>query len=246
MILSFIIVEYYSISEILNCCSSIDKSTDSELKYEIIVSSNSVYPDEYKAELLSRYGNLKWIFNEKNGGFAYAMNCGLEKAIGDIFIIMNPDVKIKEGVNDMLCFLQSHLDVGIIAPRIVDINGKVQDSFRTFITPWNFLYRHLLRFLGHESYIKVNDEIQEIDWVIGAFMATSRSAYEKVGGLDDRYFMYCEDMDWCKRMHLQGYSVVYYPQAVIEYEGTRSARHSWKYAWIFMKSLFRYWTKFLW
>lgn len=244
MKISFIIVEYYSIDDILACIDSITE-TRVGLEYEIIISSNSTYSLEKQLEIQKNIYSPKWVFNDKNGGFAYAMNRGLEKAIGDVLIIMNPDVRIKEGLFDMLSYFQSHLRVGIIAPKIVNVNGKIQDSFRTFITPWNFLYRHLSRFLGRKSCIEVKEEAQEVDWVIGAFMMTSRSAYERVGGLDDKYFMYCEDMDWCKRMHLQGYSVVYYPQAAIEYEGTRSARHSWKYAWIFLKSLFRYWTKFL-
>lgn len=245
MKISFIIVEYYSIDDILACIDSIIEVRVG-LEYEIIISSNSTYSLEKQLEIQKNKYSAKWIFNDKNGGFAYAMNKGLEKAIGDVLIIMNPDVRIKEGLNDMLSYFQSRLKVGIVAPKIVNISGEIQDSFRTFITPWNFLYRHLSRFLGQGSCIEAKEEVQEVDWVIGAFMMTSRSAYKKVGGLDDKYFMYCEDMDWCKRMHRHGYSVVYYPQAVIEYEGTRSARHSWKYAWIFMKSLFRYWTKFLW
>lgn len=245
MKISFIIVEYYSIDDILACIDSIIE-TKVGLEYEIIISSNSTYSLEKQQEIQKNMYSAKWLFNDKNGGFAYAMNRGLEKAVGDVLIIMNPDVRIKRGLSDMLSYFQSHLRVGVIAPKIVNVDGEIQDSFRTFITPWNFAHRHLSRFLGRESCIKANDEAQEIDWVIGAFMVTSRSAYEKVGGLDDKYFMYCEDMDWCKRMHLQGYSVVYYPQAIIEYEGTRSARRSWKYAWIFLKSLFRYWTKFSW
>lgn len=243
MKISFVIVEYYSIEDVLACANSIIE-TKIEMEYEIIISSNSPYSLEEQIKIRENVNSAKWIFNDKNGGFAYAMNQGLEKARGNVLVIMNPDVRIKNGLSDMLHYFQSHLKIGIIAPKIVNVNGEIQDSFRTFITPWTFFYRHLLRLLRCENYIKADIEIQEVDWVIGAFMMTSRSVYEEIGGLDDKYFMYCEDMDWCKRMYLQGYSVVYYPQAAIEYEGTRSARHSWKYAWIFMKSLFRYWNKF--
>ena len=77
-----------------------------------------------------------------------------------------------------------------------------------------------------------------------SFMMMPRQAYEVVKGLDEYYFLYCEDMDFCKRIQLEGFSVVYYPESEIEYEGTRSARRSLKYACIFFKSLLRYWTKF--
>lgn len=190
--------------------------------------------------------NLKWVFNEKNGGFAYAMNQGLSVASGDVLVIMNPDVRLGQGIEGMLDLLCFNKNIGIIAPKIVNANGVLQDSFRHFITPWNFLRRHVERLLTKKQIHLGRQElkVQDVDWVIGAFMMIGRSAYEKVGGLDDKYFMYCEDMDWCKRMHLHGYSVVYYPQAIIEYEGTRSARRSWKYAWIFVKSLLHYWCKF--
>jgi len=87
-------------------------------------------------------------------------------------------------------------------------------------------------------------EPMRCDWVIGAFMVVRRDFYEKVGGLSEDYFMYCEGMDWCKRAHLAGYDVVYYPHAVVEYKGTRAARKSWKYAKIHLQSLFTYWRKY--
>lgn len=243
--ISFIVVEYHSINDIIACVNAIIEQQNVELEYEIIVSSNSMYSLNQQEEAQKSVRVATWIFNEKNGGFAYAMNQGLKYATGDLLVIMNPDVRTKGGLTEMVSYFQSYSEtVGIIAPKIINANGVIQDSLRTFITPWNFVYRHLQRLLKRKNSVEELVEPSEVDWVIGAFMMTSRTIYEKVGGLDDEYFMYCEDMDWCKRMHLQGFSVVYYPQAVIEYEGTRSARRSWKYAWIFIKSLFRYWSKF--
>lgn len=105
------------------------------------------------------------------------------------------------------------------------------------------MVRHLSRVRGQAT-LKKYDEPVEVDWVCGAFMMMSRTSYESTKGLDEGYFLYCEDMDLCNRMWLGGYKVVYYPMAEIEYEGTRSARHSWKYALIFFKSLLKYWRKF--
>lgn len=241
--ISFVIVEYHSINDIIACVNAIIEQKNTELEYEIIVSSNSMYSLNQQEKAQKSVRGATWIFNEKNGGFAYAMNQGLKHATGDLLVIMNPDVRIKGGLTEMTSYFQSHSEAGIIAPQIINANGVIQDSFRTFITPWNFAYRHWQRLLRRKSSVEELIEPSEVDWVIGAFMMTNRTVYEKVGALDDEYFMYCEDMDWCKRMHLQGYSVIYFPQAVIEYEGTRSARRSWKYAWIFIKSLFRYWTK---
>lgn len=108
----------------------------------------------------------------------------------------------------------------------------------------NFIKRHLSRIFKSTNQIGIIEVISQVDWVIGAFMMMPRQAYEVVKGLDEYYFLYCEDMDFCKRIQLEGFSVVYYPESEIEYEGTRSARRSLKYACIFFKSLLRYWTKF--
>ena len=243
MKLSFIIIEYYSISEISTSCASIQNSILPELDYEIIISSNSVYPQEKRRGIQEKNQGLKWVFNARNGGFAYAMNEGLKVSTGDILITMNPDVKIKVGLPEMVNYLISDASIGLIAPRIVSSKGIAQDSYRDFITPVRFIKRHCVRLLHREGNCNTN-RISQVDWVIGAFMVMTKVSYEVVGGFDDDYFLYCEDMDLCKRMHRCGYSVVYYPDATIEYEGTRSARHSWKYARIFMMSLFRYWKKF--
>lgn len=242
--ISFIIIEYHSIEDVIACYASIMNAFSFPKFFEVIISSNSNYPLAKQKEIISQHTTLKWIFNKKNGGFAYAMNQGLASAEGDVLIIMNPDIRLKFGLEKMLNYLSSHSEIGIIAPKIRNSEGQIQDSFRNFITPTNFLMRHLNRFLKSNNPIEVYKYPNKVDWVIGAFMMMSRQTYNITKGLDERYFLYCEDMDFCKRVHLNGYSVVYYPESEIEYEGTRSARKSWKYACIFMKSLLKYWQKF--
>lgn len=245
MKISFVIVEYHSVEDSKSCCMSVRRSVPDGWECEMIISSNSVYSLEKQKELIENSNEMiEWVFNARNGGFAYAMNEGLKIATGEVLVIMNPDVKVREGLRDMLTYFLLHDKIGIIAPKIVNKSDVIQDSFRNFITPLNFVGRHLKR-LSQKAEVHVGKEPRCVDWVIGAFMMTRRSVYEEIGGLDNRYFMYCEDMDWCKRAHRAGYDVTYFPQAVVEYEGTRSARHSWKYAWIFVKSLFRYWFKFI-
>ena len=241
--ISIVIIEYHSLSEIGSYLHSVSKNIEDE--YEVIVSSNSQYEMGVQKTVLSEFPHVRWIFNERNGGFAYGMNEGLKVAKGDILVIMNPDVKVKTPVIPMTEFLRSHPEVGIIAPKIVDEDGIIQDSFRHFITPWRFFLRQL-GWIKDKGRLHVKDYKEPIkgDWVIGAFMMCRRDFYEKVGGLSEDYFMYCEDMDWCKRAHQAGYEVVYFPETVVEYKGTRSARKSWKYAKIHIKSLLTYWWKY--
>ena len=238
--LSFVIIEYNSLDEVQKFQNIILKEG-----YEVVISSNSLYSSEKQEQIRKRYSWAKWSFNTKNGGFAYGMNEGLKVAKGDVLVVMNPDVKLKTPLQPMIDYLLTHPEVGIIAPKIVDENGTIQDSFRHFVSPWSFFMRQLGWIKNHGK-LQVADLIEPMscDWVIGAFMMVRRDFYEKVGGLSDDYFMYCEDMDWCKRAHLAGYDVVYFPETIIEYKGTRAARKSWKYAKVHIRSLLTYWKKF--
>lgn len=243
--ISIIIVEYQSIDEIKNCLVSIDKHYQN---CEIIVSSNSVYSIQEQNAITESFPTIKWLFNSRNGGFAYAMNRGLEVANGDYLIIMNPDVLLISNLNDIIEYANTNPCVGAVAPKIIDKSGIVQDSFRKIITPCRFITRHIKRFLKKRGalcydYHTENSPI-EVDWLIGAFIMIRREAYLKIGGLDENYFLYCEDMDLCTRIKNAGYKVIYYPKSVIEYSGTRSARKSKKYTKIFLNSLFYYWRKF--
>lgn len=241
--ISIVVIEYHSLEEIKKIRESFHD--EERMEYELIVSSNSMYSKRKQEEILTEYPNTIWTFNERNGGFAYGMNEGLKVAKGDFLIVMNPDVKLKSSLEPMVNYLQKHQKVGIVAPKIMDDEGVIQDSFRHFITPWGFFLRQL-GWIKDKGKLHVKDFNEPIkgDWVIGAFMMCRRDFYVHVGGLSDDYFMYCEDMDWCKRAHLAGYDVAYFPETVIEYKGTRSARKSWKYAKIHIKSLLTYWRKY--
>lgn len=241
--LSVIIIEYNSLDEIATFSNIMNKEFGERI--ELIVSSNSLYPELMQERLRRQFPFFNWVFNEKNGGFAYGMNAGLRVAKGDFLVVMNPDVKMKTSLMPMIDYLNIHKEVGIIAPKIVDEKNITQDSFRCFFSPWGLFMRQLgwLKDRG-EFHMKDLIEPTSGDWVIGAFMMVRRDFYEKVGGLSEDYFMYCEDTDWCKRAHLAGYKVVYFPQTVVEYKGTRASRKSWKYAVIHIKSLLTFWRKY--
>lgn len=243
MKLSIVVIEYHSILEVVSQSNALDKALGGDV--ELIISSNSLYSESEQKKISETYSHVHWQFNARNGGFAYGMNEGLKVAKGDVLVIVNPDVKFKTPLEPMVDYLLQHPEVGIIAPKIVDEDGVVQDSFRSFATPFSFITRQVGRIIHRNKlHVKSADTPQKVDWVIGAFMMVRRDFYEKVGGLSEDYFMYCEDEDWCKRASLAGYDVVYYPESVIEYKGTRASRNSWKYAKIHIQSLFTYWRKY--
>lgn len=244
---SIVILEYLSLDEVDNCLASLTESLDS-IWYEIIVSSNSCYDQNKQKLIADKYKGVKWIFNEKNGGFAYGMNNGLRKANGRYLVIANADIKILEGFRKMIAFMDSHPEVGAIGPQMVDISGIIQDNCRPYVNLPRFIIRHMRRLISREAAIRDKrfdySCIQTVDWLAGAFIMVSFKAYELTQGLDENYFMYAEDLDWCTRIRESGYEVVYFPRMKIAYKGSRHARKLNKYSCIFTKSHLKYWSKF--
>lgn len=246
MKISIVIVEYNSLDELHRCAESLQKSFSRDV--ELIASSNSCYTKEKQDEARAKFPQFKWIFNEKNGGFAYAMNHGLKLATGDYLIIANPDCVFIDKLDSMVDFLHEHSEVGAIAPQIIDVNGQIQDSCRQYVSVQSFILRNLKRIITRKEVILDShmdySQIQTVDWIIGAFIMVPRAVYESTMGLSDDYFMYAEDMDWCTRIRLDGWEIVYYPKVKIQYKGTRSARRNSGSAMVFLRSLKTYWMKF--
>lgn len=224
---SFIIIEYHSIEDILLCVNSIRKTT-SELKYEVVISSNSLYDADTKKKLQEDHPEILWSFNSKNGGFAYGMNKGIKKANGKFIILQNPDTRIiNNKLINALRYLKENPEIGILGPQILNRKGEIQDSCRVFLTPSIIITRLFKRIFSNQKSILEKhfnyQEIRNVNWIIGAFMITSKEAIEKVGLLDEKYFMYVEDMDWCLRFWENELKVTYYPVLKIEYEGDRKS-----------------------
>ena len=230
--LSIVIVEYNSIQEILACVASLKKHIG--VPFEVIVSSNSCYSRQQQEAIDRTDANVRWLFNARNGGFAYAMNEGLKVARGRYLA--------------MVRFMDMHPEVGAIAPQMKDGGGNIQDTARPYVTLSRYIVRQIKRIVYHKVSVLSDTmdyaAVQTVDWLIGAFIMISRKAYELTGGLDEGYFMYAEDLDWCTRIRRAGLEVVYFPKVTILYAGTRRARTSSKYARIFIRSHIRYWNRF--
>jgi len=180
------------------------------------------------------------------------MNSGILMSSGKVIVLINPDVLISSGnIRKAFDYLISREDVGIIGPRIVDLNGNVQDSCRKFMGLREFINRMFQRVFQRKN-ILLYDKfdytlIQPVDWIIGAFMMAKREALSKVGLLDENYFLYVEDMDWCRRFWDSGFKVVYFPEIEVIYTGDRkstsiiiSNRVLNKYVFYHVKSYLRF------
>ena len=182
---------------------------------------------ELRKKLIERFPNVVWSFNEENIGFAGGVTQGLQKASGDICLLLNVDVVMLNSIEPSLDYLRSNPEIGLVGPQILDKKGKVQDSARDFMDPKMLVQRTVNRLKTQEGVIYEEgfdyQKAQAVDWVIGATMLLKREVLAKVGGMDTKYFLYVEDMDWCKRIWEAGFEVHYYPDWKVEYAGDRKS-----------------------
>lgn len=194
------------------------------------------------------------IANPDNRGFPAANNQGLGIAQGRYVLLLNPDTEVVgNALETMVAFADAHPDVGVVGPQLLNPDGTVQSSRRRFPTlatavfESTWLQPYAPRRLLERYYVldRPDDAIQDVDWVTGAALMARREAIEQVGPLDEGFFMYSEELDWCRRFRDAGWRVVYLPTAqVIHYGGKSSeqvlpARHIH-----FQASKIRYFQKY--
>ena len=254
MDISVILIEFHSLEDVKICVQSFMPNL-AGLEFEIIVSSNSCYSAEIQEQIKADEPHVAWIFNDRNVGFAQGVNKGIEQACGKSILVSNVDVEVFTPLAHAYHFLMNDDSVGLIGPQIVDGKGRIQDSCRTFMSPLHCLTRFIKRVWYKKNVLLEPafdyDMPQSVDWVIGAFMLVKRSAMKRVGMMDEDYFMYVEDMDWCKRFWAQKFKVVYYPSLKIKYEGDRKSTSPFskkkvlsKYTWFHFISYVRFLVKF--
>jgi len=258
MDISIIIVNYKSKNLTLNCIKSIKAADWPGLDYEIIVVDN--YSGDLRGNDLKQFGDIKFIMNGQNIGLGAANNKGIRLAKGKYIIIMNPDTLAGKDVFAKLFFyMEKNSKVGVVGPKQFNLDNTVQNScFRWpgLITP--FFRRTPLGKLGlgekdldrflYKDYNK--DGVREVDWLLGSFLFCRASALRQIGLYDEKFFLYFEDTDLCKRFWRDGWKVVYNPEAAITHNHIRqSARVVWyKFftsltAWHHIISWFKYLKK---
>ncbi len=222
---------------------------------EIIVVDNAS-ADGSAEFVLEHYPNVKVIRNCQNLGFAKGNNVGIKESSGRYLFLINSDVTVMEGCIDrMKEFMDKNPQIGMLGPQILNQYGEVQRSCMEFPSLWNTLssalalYRIFPRskkFGGGQimSYWK-HDTIKKVDVINGCFWMVRREALDEVGLLDERFFMYGEDIDWCKRFHHNGWKVVFLPSArAIHNGGASSSNAPVKFYVEKQKANLQLWTKY--
>jgi GT2 family glycosyltransferase len=232
--LSIIIVNYNVKAFLQNCLLSIKKATE-KIDSEIIVVDNA--SDDGSIELIKKnFEDVILIESPVNLGFSKANNLGLKISQGKYICLINPDTIVEENTFEvMINFMENHPDVGLAGCKILNPDGTFQLACRrSFPTPWVAFTKIIglsKLFPKSKLFAKYNltylDENQsyEVDAVSGSFMFLRRDVYEKIGGLDETFFMYGEDLDYCYRVKQAGYKVYYvHSTQIIHFKGESTKR----------------------
>ncbi|MBI1804265.1 MAG: glycosyltransferase family 2 protein [Ignavibacteriae bacterium] len=232
MDVSIIIVGYNSRELLKRCLASIIRETNG-ISYEIVLVDNAS-TDETRETIEQEFPTVRTIWNNQNRGYAAANNQGIAIAHGKYVVLLNPDTEVLDGaIQKIVEFADCHPRAGIVGCKLLFPDRTLQRSVKSFPTFTNvlwestFLYRVFPRspIFGryYLSYFDCASELQ-VDWVSGACMMIRRQVLEKIGNLDEQFYMYAEEMDFCYRAKRAGFEVWYCPSAeVVHFWGGYSA-----------------------
>lgn len=236
--ISFIIVSW-NVRELLRRALQSILDDAAPYRIELIVVDNAS-ADGTVEMLRTDFGrdafpNLRVVANAGNVGFTHANNQGLEMAQGRYLFLLNPDTELRRGaVRTLVEFMDApgQERVGIVGPQLVFADGSLQSSRRRFpnlriamgealcMTRRSHTPRILRDYYMEET---GTANIQDVGWVVGAAMFVRRAVYAQIGGLDERFFMYSEEVDWCLRAHQAGWRIVFHPHARIIHHQAKSS-----------------------
>ncbi|MEW6062042.1 MAG: glycosyltransferase, partial [Bacteroidota bacterium] len=230
-----VIIVNYNVREFLNnALTSLQKSLEG-FESEIFVVDNA--SDDGSVETVAKnFPDVHLITNSTNLGFAKANNQALVQARGTYLLLINPDTVVQENtVRELIRFFESHQDAGMVGCKILNPDGTLQlPCRRSFPTPWiaftktfglSTLFPKSKLFARYNLTYLDPDQTYDVDAISGSFMMLRRAVYEKIGGLDETFFMYGEDLDWCYRVKQAGWKVYYVPTtSIIHYKGESTKR----------------------
>lgn len=249
-----IIVVSWNAKEFLRQCLQSIYETIHSVTYEIIVVDNDSSdgsPEMVKKE----FPRVKLICTGDNFGFAKGNNIGINHSNGKYLFLINSDVEVKRGcINRMVSFMDKHPEIGLLGPKVQYPDVTLQPSCKSFPTLWNtacyalaldailprskLFSSYLMRYWRH-------DKVRPIDVIAGCCWMVRREAVNEVGLLDEEFFMYGEDIDWCRRFWMAGWQVVFFPYAeVIHYGGASSSNASIRFYIEMLRANIQYFKKY--
>jgi len=250
--ISAVIISYHGMDFIPDCIASL-KLELKEYEHQIIVIDNN--STDGSVEFIEKnHPDIKLVKNERNLGFARAVNQGIEAAGNDILWLLNQDLRFRPGCLDALMACYRRLEKpGVIGPKLVGFDGRLQKFCRRFPAYHHLFFEltGLARIFNRSRFFngwKMGDfdhlSSREVDQPMGAAMLVGRQAAEEIGGLDESFGIFFNDVDFCRRLSDAGYTNFYCAGAVVEHYGGGSvSRQKAKMVWLSHYSMFRYFRK---
>jgi GT2 family glycosyltransferase len=219
--LSIIIVTYNSAAHIDACLESL-KRNPASIDHEVVVVDNAS-GDGTAALVRGRHPSVRVVDSGGNVGFAKASNIGMRQTAGELVLLLNPDTVVPHGALDrLIAALTARPDAAIAGPRLIDMRGRAELSFGSMISPLSELRQKVL-VRGHDrglplirGYVDgLTRRARDVDWVSGACLLVRRTDAESVGLMDERFFVYTEDVDFCASIRGRGRRVLFVPEAEV-------------------------------
>ncbi len=224
--LSIVIVNYNGKHFLSGCLNSVEKFA--RCSHEVIVVDNAS-TDGSCEYLRENFPHVRLIESKMNLGYSGGNNLGATQAQGDLLLLLNNDTQLLSSLSPALQEFQTDNQLGVLGCRMFYGDGSLQPSIGFDHTPFRMVlsWSGLGRFVSAPSIFKRVDNngshydvLREAAWISGAFLMTRKDLWERLGGFDDKYFMYVEDVDYCKRVRMAGYKVAFTPLVeIIHYEG---------------------------
>ena len=255
--LSVVIVSYNTRELLRMCLASVLRAGPTE----VTVVDNASADDSAKM-VQADFPQVRLIASEQNLGFVRANNLALGESHGDHLLLLNPDAELQEGaLSTLQGFLDARPRAGAVGPRLVYGDGALQHAafrFPTLLQTYFDFFPWPARLLqstvnGRYPLTAYSGQPFQVDFVLGACLMIRRAAMEQVGLLDERYFMYCEEMDWCKRLGQAGWGVWCEPGAVVVHREAQSSRQTrwpsyvekWRSRFIFYERYYPAWWRMI-
>lgn len=221
-LISFVTVTYNSAQFIPKLLTSIEKYVKE--KHEIVVLDNNS-SDKTLQIIKDLKIKVKILPQTQNLGFAKGNNLAVKSASGELIFFLNPDTELTQDIASLIEQVESDPQIGVIAPKLLLADGSVQPSVRKFPTLVRALNQYY--FKKEREYEAYSPSIQsptEVETVVGGAMLIKRSVFDQIGGFDERYFMYFEDLELCRQLKKLNYKIIYDPRVSIKHQVGQSAK----------------------
>ena len=235
--LSVIIVNYKNAPLLRLCLKSLQRvtppPTGGSFTHEIIVVDASAGADTAHV-VTEEFLNIRYLPFKENIGYTRAVNYGLKAAKGDSMFIINADIISPKGsLEKMYDYMETHPEIGLLGPRLLNFDGSTQQSCFRFYTPFTIICRRT--FLGKLPFVKnilnrflmkdkdLNQPLT-VDWLMGSALMVSKKALAIAGYMDEQFYLYMSDVDWPRRFWENGYRVVFFPSAKMYHYHRRESR----------------------